>query len=71
MRATVVPRRAANPGAAHGGLAADRWAPPVSAFHVSEILKNSLPHKKNSNKVRKNLRKFLRVGNQIWNTFYH
>jgi hypothetical protein len=63
MRATVVPRRAANPGTARGGLADDRRAPPICAFPFFEILKNSLPHKKNSNKVRKNLRKFLRAGN--------
>jgi hypothetical protein len=61
----VVPPRAANLGAARGGLAAGRRAPHVSAFPFSEILKNGFPHKKNSYKERKNLRKFLRVGNQI------
>jgi hypothetical protein len=57
--------------AVRGGLAADRRAPPVSAFPFSEILENGFPHKKNSYKESKNLRKFLRVGNQIWNTFHH
>jgi hypothetical protein len=66
----VLPR-AANPGAARGGLAADKRAPHVSVFPFSEILKNSCPHKKNRYKVRKNLRKFLKVGNHIWNTFHH
>jgi hypothetical protein len=40
-------------------------------FPFSKILENSFPHKKNRYKVRKNLRKFLKVGNQIWNTFHH
>jgi hypothetical protein len=61
----AVPPRAANLGAARGGLAASRRAPHVSAFPFLEILKNGFPHKKNSYKERKNLRKFLRVGNQI------
>jgi hypothetical protein len=66
----AVPPRAANPGAARGGVAADKRAPHVSAFPFSEILKDSFPHKKNRYKVRKNLRKFLKVGNLIWNTFH-
>jgi hypothetical protein len=63
--ATAVLPRAANPGATCGGLAADRRASPISAFLFSEILENSFLHKKNGYKERKNLRKFLRVGNQI------
>jgi hypothetical protein len=46
-----------------------RWVPLVSPFPFSEILENSFSHKKNRYKVRKNLRKFRKVGNQIWNTF--
>jgi hypothetical protein len=69
--AMAVPPRAVNPGAVRGGLAADTRARRVSAFPFSEILKNGFPHKKNSYKERKNPRTFLRVGNQIWNTFHH
>jgi hypothetical protein len=69
--ATAMPPRAANPGAVRGGLANDKRAPHVSTFPFSEILKNSFPHKKNRYKLRKNLRKFLKVGNRIWNTFHH
>jgi hypothetical protein len=63
--------RVANPGTTRGGLAADRRAPHVCAFSFLEILKNSFPHKKSRYKVKKNLRNFLKVGNQVWNTFHH
>jgi hypothetical protein len=53
--ATAVPPRAANPGAARGGLATDRRPPHVSEFQISEKPENFLPHKKNRYKVRKNL----------------
>jgi hypothetical protein len=61
--AMALPPRAANPGVARGGLAADKRAPYVSDFPFSEILENSFPLKKNRYKVRKNLRKFLKIGN--------
>jgi hypothetical protein len=38
----AVPPRATNPGAAHGGLAADKRAPHVNAFPNSENLENHL-----------------------------
>jgi hypothetical protein len=68
---TAVPPRAANPGAARGGLATDRRPPHVSEFPISEKPKNFLPHKKNRYKVRKNLGKLMDVGNPIWNTFHY
>jgi hypothetical protein len=64
-----MPPQPANPGEARGSLAADRQAPHISAFPISENFKNLLSTQENRYKVRKNLRKFLRVGNQIWNTF--
>jgi hypothetical protein len=69
--AIAVPPWAANPGAARGGLAADRRAPHVSAFPFLKILKNGFLHKKNRYKERKNPKKILRIGKQIWNTFHH
>jgi hypothetical protein len=45
--AIAVPPRAANPGAARGGLATDRRPPHVSEFQISEKPENFLPHKKN------------------------
>jgi hypothetical protein len=67
---TAVPPRAANPGAARGGLAAD-MRPHMSAnFKYQKNSKISSPHKKNRYKVRKNLEKLMEVGNPIWNTFH-
>jgi hypothetical protein len=67
----AVPPWPANSGVACGALAADRRAPRVSDFPISENLKNHLSHKKNRYKVSKNLRKFMKVGNEIWNTFHN
>jgi hypothetical protein len=68
--ATEVPPRAANPGAACGGLATD-MRPHMSAnFKYQKNSKISSPHKKNRYKVRKNLAKLMEVGNPIWNTFH-
>jgi hypothetical protein len=66
-----MPPRAANLGAVHGGLAADKRAPHVSPFPFVRNTQNSFPPKKNTYKVRKNLRKFVMVGNEIWNTFHN
>jgi hypothetical protein len=69
-RATAVPPRAANPGAACGGLATD-MRPHMSAnFKYQKNSKISSPHEKNRYKVRKNLGKFMELGNLIWNTFH-
>jgi hypothetical protein len=68
---TAVPPQAANPGAAHGGLATDRRPPHVREFQISEKPEDFLPHKKNRYKVRKNLGKLMEVGNHIWNTFHY
>jgi hypothetical protein len=68
--ATAVPPRAANPGVASCGLAAD-MRPHMSAnLKYQKNSKISSPHKKNRYKVRKNLRKLMEVGNPIWNTFH-
>jgi hypothetical protein len=60
-----VPPRAANPGAACGGLATDRQPPHVSEFQISENLKISSLIRKIRYKVRKNLGKLMEVGNPI------
>jgi hypothetical protein len=39
-------------------------------FQFQKTSKITFPHKKNRYKVRKNLRKFLEVVNEIWNTFH-
>jgi hypothetical protein len=62
------PSRPANHGVASGDRVADWWVPHISPF---SILKNIFLHKKNRYIVRKHLTKFLKVGNQIWNTFHH
>jgi hypothetical protein len=41
--ATAVPPRAANPGAARGGLATDKWPPHVSEFQISEKKTRKFP----------------------------
>jgi hypothetical protein len=42
----------------------------VSAiFQFQKTSKITFPHKKNRYKVRKNLSKFMEVGDEIWNTF--
>jgi hypothetical protein len=62
---TAVLPRAANLGAARGGLAAD-MRPHMSAnFKYQKNSKISSPHKKNRYKVRKNLGKLMEVGNPI------
>jgi hypothetical protein len=46
--------------------------PHVSAiFQFQKTSKITFPHKKNRYKVRENLRKFMEVGNDIWNTFHN
>jgi hypothetical protein len=66
---TAVPPRAANPGAARGGLAADMWPHMSANFKYQKNSKISSPRKKNRYKVRKNLGKLMEVRNPIWNTF--
>jgi hypothetical protein len=65
----AVPPRAANPGKARGGLAADRRPHMSVNFKYQKNSKNSSPHKKNRYKVRKNLGKLMEVGNPIWRNF--
>jgi hypothetical protein len=69
--ATAAPSRAANPGAAHGGLATDRRPHMSEYFKYRKNPKISSLHRKNRYKVRKNLGKFMEVGNPIWNTFQY
>jgi hypothetical protein len=66
----AAPPRPANQGVASGDRVAYRWVP-LASFPFPEIPKNRFPCKKYVYKVRKNLRKFLKVVNKIWNTFYH
>jgi hypothetical protein len=57
---------------ARGGLAADRRAPLVNIFPFFRNTRNwPSAQKKMATRRGKNLRKFLKVGNQIWNTFHH
>jgi hypothetical protein len=44
----------------------------VSAiFQFQKTSKITFPHNKNRYKVRKNLGKFMEVGDEIWNTFHN
>jgi hypothetical protein len=46
--------------------------PHMSAiFQFQKTSKITFPHKKNRYNVRKNLRKIMEVGNDIWNTFHN
>jgi hypothetical protein len=50
----------------------DRQVGPATAiFQFLKTSKITFLHKKNRYKVRKNLRKFMEVGNEIWNTFHN
>jgi hypothetical protein len=40
-------------------------------FQFQKTSQITFPHKKNRYKVRKNLRKFMEVGNEIWNIFHN
>jgi hypothetical protein len=66
-----VPPRAANPGAARGGLATDRRAHMSGIIQFQKTSHITFPHKKNRYKVRKILIKFMEVGNPIWNTSHY
>jgi hypothetical protein len=61
----------ANLGATPCDAVADRWVPLVSPFSFSKNFENRFPLKEKRYKVRKLLRKFVEVGNEIWNTFHH
>jgi hypothetical protein len=55
----------ANGSMTPGDRVTGRWTPRVSDFQILEKIKNPFPHKKNRYKVRKNLKKFMEVGNPI------
>jgi hypothetical protein len=62
---TAVPPRAANLGAARGGLATDRRPHMSANFKYRKNLKIFSLHRKDRYNVRKNLEKFMEVGNPI------
>jgi hypothetical protein len=63
-----VPPTMANGSTTPGDRVTDRWALRESDFQISEKTQNPFPLK-NRYKVRKNMEKFMKVGNPIWNTF--
>jgi hypothetical protein len=60
----------ANGSMTPGNRVTDRWAPRISDFQISEKTQKSLSAPKNRYKVRKNMGKFMEVGNTIWNNFH-
>jgi CelD/BcsL family acetyltransferase involved in cellulose biosynthesis len=49
----------------------NRWDPAAAIFQFPKTSKIPFLRKKNRYKVRKNLRKIMEVGNEIWNTFHN
>jgi hypothetical protein len=67
----ATPPKPTNESAARGDTTADRWAPLVKFLRLKIKPENSFLREKNIYKLRKNLGKFVEVGNPIWNTFHY